>query len=235
MPDFATAITYKWQPVYDMDFLFPLKNRSRKLLAWAVSCSPNLDYLTHHCSSILKSVCSLLCNSCSYIPVLFLMSLKSCSLGFSMFPFSTSLLLLCPLSFSLFFPSLHSHCEVTDPRCCWEAELDGPLSAHPQHLLQVRVTALQLFDYAPVSALKGLSSLATYLASNGNLINASVFKHHNFSKKVYSAFQIVYKQTFGTQLLCRLRTSCNIVKLQQKAFCYRTIILMYFGPTWILL
>lgn len=82
-----------------------------------------------------------------------------------------------------------------DPRCCWEAELDVPLSAHPQHLLQVRVAALQLFDYATVSALKGLSSLATYLASNGNLINASVFKHHNFRKKVYSAFQIVSLQT----------------------------------------
>ena len=54
---------------------------------------------------------------------------------------------------------------------------------------------MQLFDYASVSALKRLSSLAVPLASYGNLINAPVFTHHNFSKKVYSAFQIVDLQT----------------------------------------
>ena len=74
--------------------------------------------------------------------------------------------------------------------------LDGPLLAHPSiSYIQLRVTALQLFDYASASALKTLSSLAIPLASYGNFTNAPVFSHHNFSKEVYSAFQIVDLQT----------------------------------------
>lgn len=175
-----------------------LGHRHRELLAWAVRHSLRCGR-SHTCIAVLVLVCLFCHSAVSYSSMLTSLlhvgiSVKSCPLVFSVFPFSTSLFFF-PWSFSLSLLSAFSMWLESGSNCAGKAVGRSSLCATTAHPSQPEITMWELFDHTPSSALKGLPFLATYLASNGNFTNAPVFNFHNFSKRVYSAFRIVDLQT----------------------------------------
>lgn len=134
VPDSETSITYKWQPANCLGFLFPWA-QAQGAVGMSCEAFPSTWEISHmHCrSSPGLSFCHSAISYSSMLTSLLHVgiSVKSCPLVFSLFPFSTSLFFF--LCFSLYPCSLLSPCDLNLAPTVPGKQLDTPLSVQPQH------------------------------------------------------------------------------------------------------